>query len=74
LGKREKKNWGARGVPLGLQNQLSSAAIKKLKIWGTCCAPNDFTHFRRAMMVPNMYLVLKLDKGKVVSTAVEEAD
>ena len=31
--------------------------------------PHSFKNFRRVMRIPNMYLVLKLDNGKVVSIA-----
>ena len=34
--------------------------------------PHSFKNFRRVMRIPNMYLVLKLDNGKVVSIANEQ--
>ena len=37
-------------------------------------APNGFKNFCRAMRIPNMCLVLKLDDGEVVSIADEKTD
>ena len=39
---------------------------------GASGAPNGFKNLTRAMMIPNMCLVLKLDNGKVVSIANEQ--
>ena len=47
---------------------------KFLKLWGACSAPNSFNNLIRSMRIPNMYLVLKLDNGKVVSIANEQTD
>ena len=56
---------------LGQRKSSPLAAVKKSDkiIWGASAAPNGFKNFRRAMRIPNMYLVLKLDNGKVVSIA-----
>ena len=55
---KNKKNWG-----------------KKNNIYfGAPSAPHSFKNFRRVMRVPNMCLVLKLDNGKVVSTANEQTE
>ena len=39
------------------------------KNWDSCDAPNGFNYFHRAMRIPNMCLVLKLDNGKMISIA-----
>ena len=49
------------------------AAVRK-RFWGTADAPNGIDNFRRAMKIPNMLTVLKLDNGKVVSIADEQTD
>ena len=38
-----------------------SAAVKEIKIGVAAAPPNDFKNFTRAMRIPNMCLVLKLD-------------
>ena len=64
-----KINQGARGAP------LMAVAIKKNgvpaapHILGAYGAPNGFKNWTRAMRIPNMCLVLKLDYGKGVSRA-----
>ena len=59
---------------LGQRKSSPLAAVKKSDkiIWGASAAPNGFKNFRRAMRIPNMYLVLKLDIGKVVSITDEQ--
>ena len=41
---------------------------------GACDAPNGFKNLTRAMRIPIMSLVLKLDNGKVVSIANEQTE
>ena len=54
------KLWGAKGAPIFFFRMPP--------------APRSFKNFRRVMRIPNMFLVLKLDNGKVVSIANEETD
>ena len=57
--------WGVWGAPLGAAASAAFSGDKKN--WATSGAPNGFKDWTRAMMIPNMCLVLKLDNGKVVS-------
>ena len=45
-----------------------------LLLQGACGPPNDFKYLTRAMRIPNMCLVLKLNNGKVVSITNEQSD
>ena len=77
---RKKNKLGYRGCPTfgapraphpGRWLTLPSVAIQKN--WVTCGAPNCFKNLTRAMRIPNMCLVLKLDNGKVVSFPLSES-
>ena len=63
--KKSKQKFGARGAP-----QILGAFGASFR--GHLGAPNYLKNLTRAMMIPNMCLVLKLDKGKVVSIANEQ--
>ena len=54
-----------------MDTPLGAAVKKKL---GACGAPSSFRNLTRAMSIPNMCLVLKMDNGKVVSIANEQTD
>ena len=68
--KEETKSWGARGAPLGVAAYAAFGGDKKN--WSAFGAPNGLRNLTRAMRIPNMCLVLKLDNGKVVSIANEQ--
>ena len=51
---------------------LKKKNVSAKKKMGARGATNGFKNFRRAMRIPNMCLVLKLDNGKVVSIANEQ--
>ena len=43
-------------------------------VLGVACGAHGFKDVRRVMRIPNMFLVLKLDNGKVVSIANRQTD
>ena len=68
--KRKEQFWGAGDAPIGAAAYAYFGSNNKKG--DTCGAPNDFKDLTRAMRIPNMCLVLKLDNGKVVSIANEQ--
>ena len=71
--KKKKKKWGARGASFGVAGTTFGGG-KKNNIGAPTAPQKVLQCFRRAMKIPNVCLVLKLDNGKVVSIAVEQTD
>ena len=58
------KYWGAM-----VEASAYAAFGDGKKNSGACGAPNGFKKVTRSLRIPNMFLILKLDNGKVVSIA-----
>ena len=77
FGDGEKKNGGVGSAPhLGAVESAFGGNKRKIKnlplallLGGAYSAPNGFKNLTRAMKIPIMCLVWKLDNGKVVSIA-----
>ena len=67
-----EENKKKLGAPYGAAEFATFGDGKKN--WSDWSAPNGYKDFRRAMKIPNMLTVLKLDNGKVVSIADEQTD
>ena len=67
-----EENEKKLGAPYGAAEFATFGDGKKN--WSDWSTPNGFKDFRRAMRIPNMCLVLKLDNEELVSIANEQTE